>query len=245
MRAFYKSFMELRRAKPQRIVSMGGYISIPVCLAAWLLRIPIDLFELNAEPGKAIRWLTPLAHRVLTCFEEAQNYFPPEKVQSSPYPLRFTQADIIERETACKKLDLDPTKKILLVLGGSQGSQSLNKLIPALGKQYPHICIIHQAGPEAARLKEWYRQEKIDARVFEYLHELQYPYCAADLVIARSGTGTLFELLFFQKKALLVPLEVASTDHQVANAYAFARKRPDLFTVVRNNWSSAIEQALK
>ena len=78
----------LAHMRPERVVSMGGYVSIPVCIAAWLLRIPIELFELNVEPGKAIRFLAPLAHKITVCFPQTMEHLSGAEVGS--YPLRFT-----------------------------------------------------------------------------------------------------------------------------------------------------------
>ncbi|MBA2307421.1 hypothetical protein H0W26_04785, partial [Candidatus Dependentiae bacterium] len=135
---------------------------------------------------------------------------------------------------------LDSHKKTLLVLGGSQGSQALNQLVETFITRHPDkascLQVIHQAGAGKSKAVDFfYRKKGVTARVFEYEHTLQYAYAAADYVIARAGAGTLFELEFFNKKTMLIPLESASTLHQVDNAQAFIARNPALFSMVRQH----------
>lgn len=247
MRAFFISFRQLKRMRPDRVVSMGGYISLPVCLAARALKIPVELFELNAVPGKAVLWLAPLARTIYCCFDEARAYFTKYHTELAEYPLRFGYEDRIATSGAQVQLGLDTKKKTLVILGGSQGSRSINELMKGFFLAYPQVAktiqVVHQAGPHGlAQLKEFYKQLGVSALVYDYDHNLQYTYCAADLIIARAGAGTLFEIGFFEKKAIIIPLEVASTGHQVDNAFAMQHldamraeylKRKPLFTVIR------------
>ncbi len=238
--SWVKSLRVFLRQKPERVVSMGGYVSIPVVLAARCLRIPVDLFVLDAVPGKAQVWLSPFAERILICFEKAGASFPKRKVTLTPYPVRFKPEDILPSSAAKTQLGLDQSKKTLLVLGGSQGSQSLNALVRNFFECHPelssHVQVIHQAGPQGVHeLKAFYEKHHMQALVFDYAHDLQYSYSASDLIIARAGAGTIFEIIFFQKRAILIPLEVATTAHQVDNAQAMVKKYPDLFLMYRHS----------
>ena len=247
VRAFFISYKQLRYIRPDHVMSMGGYISLPVCLAARMLKIPFDLYELNAVPGKAVVWLAPLARKIYVCFDEARAYFKPHKVVVSSYPLRFGVGDSMPKVRACMQLGLDETKKTLAILGGSQGSRSINELMKTFFKAHPQIVdkvqVIHQAGSLGVQgLKDFYRELGISALVYDYDHKLEYTYSAADLIIARAGAGSLFEIAFFKKRGIIVPLELSSTDHQVDNAYALqavdkrqaaALGREPLFTVVK------------
>ena len=118
---------------------MGGYISLSVCLAARILHIPIDLFELNAVPGKAVTWLAPLARKIYVCFDQTKSFFKKEKVELTEYPIRFGSEDRIPKASAQVQLGLDPWKVTLLVLGGSQGSRSINELIKKLFIDHPEF----------------------------------------------------------------------------------------------------------
>jgi UDP-N-acetylglucosamine--N-acetylmuramyl-(pentapeptide) pyrophosphoryl-undecaprenol N-acetylglucosamine transferase len=224
--AIWKSFWYLKKHKPSSVISTGGFVAIPVCIASKLLGIPITLFELNVVPGKAVKFLTRLATKIFICFKETQSYIKQPCILTS-YPLRFSAQD--------KNLTPTEAKKVLLILGGSQGSHFLNNLIhqiplPILAT----YAIIHQTGAEqVGECTNFYQEHDLTAEVFAYRDNLALYYQAADLIIGRAGAGTLFEALFFKKKMIIIPLETKITDHQLDNAYAMERTRPDLFSVVR------------
>ena len=221
--------------KPEKIITTGGIVAIPTCIAGFILRIPIVLYSLDAVPGKAIQFLTPFATSVVTCFASSQKYFPARKCSVEPYPVKYNNVDnMIDKATAQKHLPLSPDKKTVLVLGGSQGSLFLNQCI----KQWINdssftsdtIQIIHQTG--ALDATDWnglYASKNITAHVFSYYPDLALMYCAADLIICRAGAGTLFEIKFFNKQCIIIPLETNTTTHQVDNARAMANEYPELF----------------
>ncbi len=240
--AFCVSFFILVRSRPSKLVSSGGYIAIPVCLAAWLLRIPIELYELNVVPGKAIMFLARLAKTVFVCFKQTSSYF--KHAVLVAYPVRFQEIDKIDRKSALRKLGLAEHKKTVLILGGSQGSKSLNSAICQWLREYSFlqdsVQIIHQAGAhDVVFLQKEYANLGFQTIVADYFSELALLYSAADIVIARAGAGTLFETLFFRKPALIVPLEGVADDHQVSNASEMAREHPQLFFVIRQKELSA------
>ncbi len=234
MAAIWKSFWYLKKHRPSHVISTGGFVSVPVCIAARLLSIPVYLFELNAVPGKATAALAHIATKVFICFKEAQKHFK-RSCMLAPYPLRFSEAD---RSQSCSEaritIGLEPDKKTLLILGGSQGSHFLNNVI----QQLPHEMlrtyqIIHQTGSDqVAQCTEFYVNSRITAQVFAYRDNLAPYYQAADSIICRAGAGTLFEALFFNKKTIVIPLETQTTDHQKDNAYAMQAMYPDLFSTL-------------
>lgn len=236
--ATIKSFRYLFKHKPQKIISTGGIIAAPVCIAGWLLRIPIELFELNAVPGKAIRFLTPLATKNFVCFNQAQQFFPIKKTAIKQYPIRFEKKNS-DRNTSLKKLKLNQNKKTILILGGSQGSLFINSIIKKVITKQPltnTINVIHQTGNhDISQLEKFYIQQNIPAYVFQYHDDLASFYSSADLVICRSGAGTLFESLFFEKPIITIPLHIKSTSHQKDNAYACAQQYPNLVHVLLQN----------
>lgn len=241
IKAFYSSFNHLRKLKPEVVISTGGHIAIPVCIAARLLNIPIELYELNAIPGTAIKFLAPFAYKIWICFEKSTNFLPARKCTLTNYPIKFTdQAKIITHEQALKNINFSSERKTILVLGGSQGSLFINAAIRRFferNQAWRHkIQIIHQTG--ASDTTDWhtiYAHLNIPSLVFSYSEKLGDYYMAADLVICRSGAGTLAEVSFFDKKCITIPLETATTNHQVDNALAAAHMRPDLFKIVRQD----------
>jgi UDP-N-acetylglucosamine--N-acetylmuramyl-(pentapeptide) pyrophosphoryl-undecaprenol N-acetylglucosamine transferase len=244
-----KSLYYLIRHRPEKVILMGGYISIPVCLAAFLLRIPREVYELNAIPGSATKLLAPFATTIHVCFKSAQKYFNKKKTIISNYPLRFEKS-ILSPVNCPVQLGLNNTKKTLLILGGSQGSLELNKSLATCIAENPtlqsKINIIHQTG--AQDTTDWeqvYKTMAIDSIVFDYKHDLSCYYKAADLIIGRAGAGTIFETLFFSKPCILIPLEIAGNTHQLNNAQAIAQEYPELFTVVRKNETESLGKVLE
>lgn len=239
--SFVKSLYYLQKLKPEAVISTGGYISIPVCLAARLLRIPIELYELNAIPGKAIKFLAPFAYKVWICFEKSTEYFTAKKCALTHYPIKFdSRSKFQTKEEALTSLNFSTDRKTILILGGSQGSLFINAAINQMLERWPDagksIQIIHQTG--AADRTDWaatYAHRNIPALVFDYSDALGNYYSAADLVICRSGAGTLAEVSFFNKKCITIPLETTTTNHQVDNAVAAAQMRPDLFKIVNQH----------
>lgn len=250
MASFFTSFNYLRRLKPEVVISTGGYISIPVCLAARLLKIPVELYELNAIPGKAISFLAPLAHKIWICFEKTTQYLPAHKCTLTSYPIKFTdQTKDVTHQQALEAIGFTAGRKTILVLGGSQGSLFINAAMRILFEKNPtlkdKIQIIHQTGAsDSTDWKAMYADLAIPSLVFSYSDELAAYYAAADLVICRSGAGTLAEVSFFNKLCVTIPLETATTNHQVDNAVAAVQMRPDLFKIVRQDEIEHDAQAL-
>lgn len=238
-KVFWSCIKCLRAHKPSKIVSLGSYISIPVCLAAYMLRIPIDMYELNVIPGKANSFIAPLARTIYISFGSTSTHFR-RACSFVGYPLRFTRDPLQPlADNAWQALHLSPDKKTLLVLGGSQGSVFVNSLVKKWLEQvppvmYPFIQVIHQTGGNEDP-QDWkliYRRLGIQAVVFDFTSLIEYYYRAADLVICRSGAGTLFEALYFYKRCITIPLETKTTDHQLENARTMAHQYPYLFTML-------------
>jgi UDP-N-acetylglucosamine--N-acetylmuramyl-(pentapeptide) pyrophosphoryl-undecaprenol N-acetylglucosamine transferase len=235
--AFLKSLFILLWYRPQRIISSGSIIAIPGCLAAWLLRIPIELFEVNAKPGKTIAFLAYIATRISVCFSQTKHYFPTVSCLVQPYPIRFAQSEPIPTTLS----HFDSHRFTIFIQGGSQGSATLNELMQYVIENnsniLPHIQIIHQTGTHIAPLHTFYQEHKIPAYIFSFEHDVSQYYRKANLIICRAGAGTLFEVLHFEKRCLVIPLIAATTCHQLDNAYAMARAYPSLFQVVIPNKS--------
>lgn len=237
-RAFFRSISALREYKPQRVIGMGGYISLPVCLAARILRIPVHLYDLDAKPGKATRFLSKYADKIFLCFEQAKQFLPADRCQITEYPIRFGYAaKDIRQEMALAQLGLHPTKKTIFINGGSQGSVFVNTCIKEWLDLNPHlhslIQIIHQTGSiDTTNWKSIYQDADIPALVFTYKEDLAPCYAAADVIISRAGAGSLFEVLFFNKPCVAIPLETSSTSHQKDNARALSHQYPLLFNML-------------
>ena len=234
-----KTFFHLVARRPKKVISTGGYISIPVLLCARLLAIPIELYELNVEPGKAVSWLASSATELHTCFAQTQLYFPKKKCIKTAYPIRFfdTTKQFSQKE-ADALLGFDQQKTTFFIIGGSQGSAYVNRAIrhwvESNQHMHEHIQIIHQTGQrEYKKMQAWYDQLNIPAVVFDFDQDIAAFYAAADVIVCRSGAGTLFEVLFFNKQCITIPLETEQNNHQLANAQAMQAEHDELFTMIK------------
>lgn len=248
---FITSLWYLARFKPEKIICTGGMIGLPLCIAGRLFGVTIEVYELNAIPGKAVKALIPFAHKICTPFTQAAQHCSvlgksfAHKCTVVPYPSRFSKIDqnidserVFEaiNKTLGKKL-FSPSKKTLLIVGGSQGSVFLNKSIQQILELNPVLAqtlqIIHQTGnAQQASCLAWYQKHNVSAYVFDFDPEINWYYQIADLVICRAGAGTLFELAHFGKKSIVIPLVASTTSHQKDNALAIAAQYPKLFTIL-------------
>lgn len=228
-----KSFYFLLSQRPSIIVSTGGYTAIPVCLVGRLLRIPVELFEFNVVPGKATRFIAPFASTLRVCFPETQPLLKKSILSGYPLKTEYLNANK-DQKRARAKLGLSPEKKTVLILGGSQGSLALNRIwLKSIQsrKNFGSLWqVIHQAGNDTLEtLKVQYAACNVEAQVFQFTHQLSEMYPASDVIVCRSGAGSLFEVAHFQKRCVTIPLETSYTTHQRNNAAAFARRYPHLF----------------
>lgn len=236
--AFLIAFFFLIKYRPAALITTGGAVAIPAVFAAYLLRIPRTIYELNATPGKTTKLLAHFSDQLIVCFRQTAAFF--GKASYEQYPVRFQKADKkpIDRQEALQRYGLQEGKKTIFILGGSQGSAFLNSLPALLAQKSPnlvaHCQFIHQSGIEhQQQLADWYGTNQIPVYLFGYCPEIATLYQLADLVICRAGAGTLFETLFFEKPIITIPLEIQSTSHQLDNAHALRKEYPGLISVIR------------
>ncbi len=213
----------LRRLRPDVVLSKGGFVSTPVVWAAWALRIPAVIHESDISPGLANRLSLPFAARICYTFPETARYLKPGRGVLTGLPVReaLASGDAAAGRELCQ---FDAGKPVLLVIGGSQGSGVLNGAIrDALPALLPDFQIIHLCGKgnlagEPAQTPGYAQ--------FEYVHdELPHLLALADIIVARAGATTLFELLALRKANLLIPLsKQASRGDQILNARSFEKQ---------------------
>jgi len=223
----------VRRLRPGAVLGLGGYPSAPPAVGATLLGVPLFLFEPNAVPGRANRLLARRARAVFVQFEEARARLPhPGRAVETGVPVRpqIAGAGAGARAAACARLGLDPFRRTLLVLGGSQGAKGINRALAArapdlLGGRAGALQVVHLAGsePEAAAVASAYRAASVRAFVAPYLEAMELAYAAADLALCRAGASTIAELAVRGLPAVLVPYPFAADGHQEANARAVER----------------------
>lgn len=215
----FEAIRRFKNTRPDCVVGFGSYHSFPVLLAALLLDIPIALYEANATMGKVIKLFSKRAKLIGSPFDFYRNLAAFIQVK----PLIRSAGTSVTKQEAISHYGFDVNKKVVLVLGGSQGAHFLNtKGLEAFCKALdPNIWqVLHLAGQKSdtRAIHNSYSHHQIHALVIPYESNMPRAYVASDLVISRSGATTLFELAEFQKPALLVPFPQAADDHQLLNA---------------------------
>ncbi len=221
---------------PDAVFSKGGTGAFPVVLAAWFYRVPVMIHDSDAIPGLTNLLSSRFAQRIAVSFETAKKYFNPSKTILTGNPIR---PELLEkkysREKAKEILGFQGDTQLILVLGGSQGAQRINDfIILALKEILAETQILHQTGKanymevknlSQAALLDMPAKEEAASRykAASYLEDdLPIAMTAADVIVARAGASSIFEIAAFGKPAILIPILESANDHQRANAYEFA-----------------------
>jgi UDP-N-acetylglucosamine--N-acetylmuramyl-(pentapeptide) pyrophosphoryl-undecaprenol N-acetylglucosamine transferase len=235
----YRQSQEIiARFRPDSLFITGGYVCVPITLAAYRAQIPILIYLPDIEPGLAIKFLARFARRVAVTTEETLKFFKPGQGVVTGYPVR---AELVaaslrkdSKELARHELGLNQDLPVLLVFGGSRGARTINQAIGDQLEAYLQVCqIVHVSGTldEAwvqARRAELPSPLQERYFVFAYLHEeMISALLAADLVISRAGASILGEFPVIGLPAILVPYPYAGT-HQALNADYLARHQAAL-----------------
>lgn len=215
---------------PDAVFSKGGSPSLPVVLAAWAYRIPVMIHESDANPGLANSMLGKFSTRVAVSYPAAEQYFPSAQVVMTGNPVK---ADIAQGDAGKARalFNFIESKKVIYVVGGSQGSQIINDSIVEILPQLLHkYQIVHQTG-----FKNFEGVEKKAGELgIKAGHDGYYPiafvenemkdiFALSDLVISRAGANSISEIAANGKPSILIPIEHSANDHQRMNAYAIAK----------------------
>jgi UDP-N-acetylglucosamine--N-acetylmuramyl-(pentapeptide) pyrophosphoryl-undecaprenol N-acetylglucosamine transferase len=253
MRGTLQAFALLLRRRPAALLLTGGWVGLPVALAAFVLRVPSLIFVPDIEPGLTICALSPFASKIAISVPDSATYFRPGRTVVTGYPLR---GDVLlaTRDDAHAYFETDPARKTLLVFGGSRGARSINNalldILPQLLAR-ADLQIIHVTGTlDWEEIEERLRNltpqpplrvrrggdERSEAgvrsgspyipyyRPFPYLHrEMGLAFAAADLVVSRAGASILGEFPFFGLPSILVPYPFAWRYQKVNADYLAAR----------------------
>lgn len=238
VRFAYRNWVALRQAQrmvkelsPSAVIGLGGYASAPLVWAARRQRIPVTLIEQNVIPGRTTRWLSSFADDVCVSFEETISRLPKtRRIHLTGNPVRSDIAALFYRQGNNNEFEGTASQPPeLLILGGSQGADSLNAAVVeamrSLSREMRPWQISHQTGPRDADLvRTTYRELGLSACVEPFFHEMSSLYRRASLVISRSGATTLAELACAGTPMILLPYPYAADDHQRANALAFVNQ---------------------
>ena len=231
--AFLRGFIRSYRAtaklfktrRPQAVLAMGGFTSMPPILAARRIGARTFIHESNAIPGRANRWLSRVVHGAFIGFPETAGRLRARNLSVTGTPVRpgFEVRD----SSACRvQLGLDPERPVLLVMGGSQGARGVNELLiqtlPLLKADGADWQWLHLAGAgDAQKVVQAYAGYRLKAIVRPFLTEMEVALGAATAAVCRAGASSLAELAALRVPAVLIPYPAATDNHQFFNARAF------------------------
>ena len=233
LRAFWQCIAVLRRVRPDVVLGMGGYVTLPGGLMSVLLNRPLIVHEANSVAGLANRVLALVADRILVGFPGAfekpiKNLLPkvlpkPKRVEWSGNPIR---ADIAQAARPEARFTGRSAALRMLVVGGSLGAQGLNHLVvEALAAMTPtqRPEVVHQSGAKLFdELTTLYRSAQVDAQVLPFIDDMAQRYAWCDVLVCRAGALTVAEVAAVGVAALFVPLPYAVEDEQTHNAQFLA-----------------------
>lgn len=224
--AVFVSIGYVLKYRPDFIVGTGGYVAFPVLMAGILLGVPCYIHDSDAYPGIVSRVMAPFAKSVFLAFEDAKKHINSKKIIVNGNPLRNFNVGL-SKEEAIKQLGLDPDKKTLFVMGGSQGAKTINRAVLALSEDLTmkyNLQIIHQTGAKNFEEAQNLMPGGLNGYILKpYFDDMSLPYSACDFVIARSGSISLSELNNCGLGAILVPYPHAAANHQFYNAKAMEK----------------------
>ena len=224
----FQAFFYLFFLNPDLIFSKGGFGSLPTVIAAWILRVPIFLHESDVVPGLANKILSKFSLEIFVSFPQT-NYFKKDKmiVVGNPIRIELLKGD---KEEAKKYFGITGEKPIILILGGSQGAQRINdKILLILNDLLKDFELIHQTGSKNFKEVKIASEIILKEELKRYYHpipflkenELKKAYAICDLIVARAGSGTIFEIAALGKPSILIPLPESAQNHQLRNAYSY------------------------
>lgn len=228
---FVKAFFILKKEKPSVLFSKGGFVSVPPCFAAKLLKIPVYTHECDFSPGLATKLNSKVAKGIFVSYQQTERFFGPEnkaKVQVTGNPIRpaFYNASPEKGRIflGLPSIPQEQEKPLLVVIGGSSGAKQINQLVAeTLDLLCQHFIVVHQTGEALAEGIENLAPAKGIYKPYPFIYEeMPDVLAAADLVLSRAGANSIWECAVLQKPMILIPLCGAGTrGDQVENAKFF------------------------
>lgn len=229
LKSIIKAKRIIKEFKPQVVIGVGGYASGPMLKAATMQGIPTLVQEQNSFAGKTNKILSRKVTTICTAYDGLERFFPKEKIVQTGNPVRFDVVQIEgKRSEAFEYYNLDPTKKTLLIIGGSLGARTLNESV------LTHLDVLIEKDVQVlwqcGKLYFDKLQDDLKDRNLKGIHLTQFiarmdlAYAMADTVISRAGAISVSELCLVKKPTILVPSPNVAEDHQTHNAMALVKK---------------------
>ena len=235
-RSQWKARSIIKQFRPQVAVGVGGYASGPTLKTAGMMGVPTLIQEQNSYAGVTNKLLAKKACKICVAYEGMEKFFPAEKIIMTGNPVRQNLlGHAVAHEEAVSYFSLNPSKKTILILGGSLGARTINRTLTAgldVIRQNPDIQFIWQTG------KYYYPQvtealraagELPNLYVTDFIKDMAAAYAASDLVISRAGAGSISEFCLLHKPVVLVPSPNVAEDHQTKNALALVDKQAAIY----------------
>ena len=251
-----KLFKSMRKAgkliktfHPDIVIGVGGFASGPILKMAEKKNISTVLQEQNSYAGVTNKLLAKKVKKICVAYSGMEKYFPKEKLVFTGNPVRKQLLEKIDKKEALKNYGLEEGKPVLLILGGSLGARTINESVMDNLDEINNsgVQIIWQTG-------SFYYKEMMNRlegkcpkllKPYEFLTHMELAYKAADLVISRSGAGTISELCLLGKVSILVPSPNVAEDHQTKNAMALANKQAAIMIKDSESIERLIPEAFK
>ena len=219
----------IRDFRPMAAVGVGGYASGPTLNECAAMNIPCLIQEQNSYAGVTNKLLAKKARKICVAYEGMERFFPKEKIIMKGNPVRQALLDMtISKDDAIKSFGLDPTKKTILLVGGSLGARTINDSI------LQHLDIVEKSDVQfvwqtgkfyhAAIMEQMKGKEIANLKIMDFISDMGAAYKAADLVISRAGASSISEFCLIGKPVILVPSPNVAEDHQTKNAMALVNK---------------------
>lgn len=262
VRSQWKARNIIKQFRPQVAVGVGGYASGPTLKTAGMMGVPTLIQEQNSYAGVTNKLLAQKACKICVAYEGMEKFFPAEKIIMTGNPVRQNLlGHSISHEDAVRYFSLDPSRKTILILGGSLGARTINQTLTAgldTIRKNPDIQFIWQTGKIyidqvrdaiTAATGEAVRHPHINAipnlYVTDFIKDMASAYAAADLVISRAGAGSISEFCLLHKPVILVPSPNVAEDHQTKNALALVDKDAAIYVKDAEAEERLLDVALK
>lgn len=223
--SLWKSRGIIKRFRPDVVIGTGGFASGPLLQVAGSAGIPTVIQEQNSYPGITNKILGRKANRICVAYDGLERFFPKERMVLTGNPVREDLLDIASKRVEAQAFfNLDPTKRTVLVLGGSLGARRINQLIATWvdGGLPEDVQLLWQCGK--LYIDAYKRYESAQIHLMAFVDRMDLAYAAADIVVSRAGASSVSELCIVGKPVIFIPSPNVAEDHQAKNAMAIAEK---------------------
>ena len=231
-----KSVVIVLKFKPHVVIGTGGFASGPLLYVASIFGTPTLIQEQNSFPGITNKLLAKKAHKICVAYENLETFFPKEKIVVTGNPVRQDLLDLKEKQQeAHSTFNLSPTKKIVLVLGGSLGARRINQLVETQLQYFKNnnIQVLWQCGKLYFDEYRHY-DNTTDVQVMSFIKRMDLAYAASDIIISRAAAISVSELCIVGKPVIFIPSPNVAEDHQTKNAQAISSQNAALLIAEKN-----------